>query len=195
MIKFVTTKEELRENLKHQEGTNQRQFSFAYYRDQVKEDANDDEMDAHYERFKKLLGKEDNRAPEAIAPYIIYFNKKYRKDNKYTQSDRNAAWEMFVELDTRIATQNLVNGSDKAALTSLSLLFGRFREISFKYGPDSRKFYNITYTILNNELRPLTSKWHTKLSDEKIEDKFRCELKIVQKSLNHLKEELNNISR
>ena len=94
---------------------------------------------------------------------------------------------MFVELDTRIATQPLTNGSDVSALTSLSLLFSKFRTISRKYGADSRNFYETTYPILNDDLRPFTSKWHTKLSDEDQNIEFRSELEDIQKILSNLK--------
>lgn len=194
MIEFINTNKDLQEAINSQQGITQINFASQYYLEEVNAHADEEEISAHYGRFKKKLGELDNRAPEKIAPYINYFNRKYRKDNKYTQSDRHAAWAMFVELDTRIATQPLINGSDVSALTSLSLLFSEFRIISRKYGADSRKFYETTYPILNEDLRPFTSKWHTKLSDENQNLEFRAELKEIQKILSNLKDELNKIS-
>lgn len=193
-IKFVKTKKELQEAIENQKGINQVTFSSQYYLEEINPNANNDELYSHHERFKKNLHSKDDRAPEKIAPYINYFNRKYKKDNKHTQSDRHAAWAMFVELDTRIATQPLTNGSDVSALTSLSLLFSKFRTISRKYGADSRNFYETTYPILNDDLRPFTSKWHTKLSDEDQNLEFRSELEDIQKILSNLKDELNKIS-
>lgn len=194
MIEFINTKKDLREAINKQQGLTQIHFASQYYLEEVNADADADERLAHYARFKKKLCGTDNRSPETIAPYIHYFNRKYKKDNKHTQADRHAAWAMFVELDTRIATQPLVNSSDISALTSLSLLFSEFRTISRKYGADSRKFYETTYPILNDGLRPFTSKWHTKLSNENQNQEFRAELKEIQKILSNLKDELNKIS-
>lgn len=194
MIEFVKTKEELREAIDNQKGITQSNFSAAFYLEEVNAEANAEAISSHHERFKKKLRGKDNRAPEQIAPYINYFNRKYKKDNKHTQSDRHAAWAMFVELDTRIATQPLINGSDVSALTSLSLLFAEFRTISRKYGADSRKFYETTYPILNDDLRPFTSKWHTKLCDKNQNQEFRAELKEIQKILSNLRDDLNKIS-
>ena len=52
-------------------------------------------------------------------------------------SEGNAAWEMYVELVTRISVAELREGEGvlREALTSLYSLFGTTREILRRYGP------------------------------------------------------------
>ncbi len=51
--------------------------------------------------------------------------------------ERRAAWELYVELSTRITTVPLQAGTglQREALTSLYTLFGTTREILRRYGP------------------------------------------------------------
>ena len=101
--------------------------------------------------------------------------------------DSEAAWEMYVELLTRIATQHLPDdsGLESSALNSVYSLFGITREILRKYGKDSIGFAKIAVVILNQVIRPFTSRWH-KLSEEgAFQDPkqvlaFRSELKELQ---------------
>lgn len=81
--------------------------------------------------------------------------------------DSEAAWEMYVELLTRIATQPLPDdsGVETTALESVYSLFGITRDILRKYGKDSIGFAKIAIIILNQVLRPFTARWH-KLSME-----------------------------
>jgi hypothetical protein len=104
--------------------------------------------------------------------------------------DSEAAWEMYVELLTRIATQPLPDdsGLEKSALNSVYSLFGITRGILRKYGKDSIGFAKIAIIILNQVVRPFTARWH-KLSEEGSFDDpkqralFRGELKQLQKKL------------
>ena len=85
--------------------------------------------------------------------------------------ERKAAWKLYVELYTRIATQEL--GKDEGflreALTSLHDIFKITREILKEAGPavadgeQSLGFYAMA--ILNMELRPFLAKWHPLISD------------------------------
>lgn len=81
--------------------------------------------------------------------------------------DSEAAWEMYVELLTRIATQPLPDdsGLESSALTSVYSLFGITRNILREYGKDSIGFAKIAIIILNQVIRPFTARWH-KLSEE-----------------------------
>jgi hypothetical protein len=85
------------------------------------------------------------------------------------KTERRAAWSLYVELVTRIATQPLENdlGLLREALTSLHSLFGTTREILKEAGPDVGASRNsvggIAITVLNNGLRPFLSKWHPQL--------------------------------
>jgi hypothetical protein len=101
--------------------------------------------------------------------------------------DRRAAWEMYVELLTRVATQGLnpEEGDENSALHSLSDVFSLTREILKRNGSGSGEFAKIAIPILNQVIRPFTSKWH-RLSEHNcfIEgnrcDEFRVELREVQ---------------
>ena len=82
---------------------------------------------------------------------------------------RLAAWELYVELQTRIAVQPL--GEDEGllreALNSLYSLFATTREVLRKAGPDvgakKDSVGGIAIAVLNQGLRPFLSKWHPEL--------------------------------
>ena len=83
-------------------------------------------------------------------------------------AERRAAWELYVELITRIGVVPLQDGMVREALTSLYSLFGATREILRRYGPEVAEpkrdgEYNFGYlavAMLNFVLRPLLSYWH-----------------------------------
>jgi len=84
--------------------------------------------------------------------------------------ERAAAWKLYVELNTRIATQELhpSEGLLREALSSLYALFGITRQILKEAGPEvaqgneSLGFYAME--ILNQVLRPVLAKWHPALT-------------------------------
>lgn len=86
--------------------------------------------------------------------------------------ERKAAWELYVELITRVSTVPLQQGILRESLTSFYSLFGTSREILRKYGPDVAEpkpdgQYNLgflTVALLNFALRPILSYWHPELS-------------------------------
>lgn len=90
-------------------------------------------------------------------------------------NERNATWEMYVELITRISVTELKPGEGllREALSSLYTLFNTTREILRKYGPsvaqpkgkDNLSFGYLAVTILNVVLRPVLAKWHPLLLD------------------------------
>lgn len=89
--------------------------------------------------------------------------------------EKKAAWEMYVELATRITTAELKNdeGLLREALTSYHSLFGTTRELLKKYGPDIATPANpkettlghLAVSILNKVVRPVLAKWHPELQD------------------------------
>lgn len=91
------------------------------------------------------------------------------------ESRRAAAWELYIELVTRIAVVELPpeQGLLRDALTSLHSLFGITRSILRQYGPsvlESRQSdgFNVgalALTILNEEVRPFLVEWHPALLD------------------------------
>ena len=82
---------------------------------------------------------------------------------------QKAAWELYVELTTRIAVQPLGpdEGLMREALTSLYNLFNITREILREAGPSvaqgSSSFGAIAIEVLNKGLRPFMAKWHPAL--------------------------------
>src|SRR4051812_39335975 len=93
------------------------------------------------------------------------------------EEERNAAWEMLVELSTRIALVNLRPGQGllREALTSHYSLFAITREILRRHGaataqPDPRRgstvsFAALAISVLNGAIRPLLAYWHPTLAD------------------------------
>lgn len=83
---------------------------------------------------------------------------------------RDAAWAMYVELSTRIATQelDLEVGVLREALTSLHAMFGVTREILREEGPNvgmgPETVGGISVRVLNAGIRPFLAKWHPRLA-------------------------------
>ncbi len=104
--------------------------------------------------------------------------------------DKDAAWELYIELLTRVATQHLDprHGDEATALQSIHSLFGLTREVIKRKGRHCIEFTKIAIVVLNQVIRPFTAKWH-KLSEEKAFDKpskcrkFRKELSELQTEL------------
>ncbi len=80
----------------------------------------------------------------------------------FQAADRSAAWEMYIELLTRITTQPLSDndGDEKSALNSVYSLFATTREIIKRNGPGCLNFAKIAIVILNQVVRPFTARWH-----------------------------------
>ena len=105
-----------------------------------------------------------------------------------SNATRQAAWELYVELLTRVATQALEDGEgdEEAALKSLYALFPVTREILRKSGPDSVRIAYIAIPFLNQVVRPFTSKWHPRalngdLSRADCKQEFRTDLAFVRR--------------
>lgn len=86
------------------------------------------------------------------------------------QEEARAAWNLYVELATRIAVQPLAagQGSAREALTSVYQVFGVTREVlrtagpAIAAGPDH--LGPVAIRILNEGLRPFLTRWHTSLT-------------------------------
>ena len=85
------------------------------------------------------------------------------------EAQQRAAWAMYVELSTRIATVPLdeETGILREALTSLYNVFNITRQILREAGPDIAKgpksLGTIAIDVLNKGLRPFLVKWHPSL--------------------------------
>ncbi len=110
-----------------------------------------------------------------------------KADWNLKNSDKSAAWWLYVEMITRITTQPLEDGNEQNALDSIGSLFEITREILKKH-EGCTEFYKIAIIVLNQIIRPFTTKWHTlslrgafQRPDECKE--FRSELEELQKKL------------
>lgn len=119
---------------------------------------------------------------------------------------KKAAWEMYVELATRITTAELQKGEGllREALSSLYSLFATTREILKRYGPsiatpanpEDTTFGHLAVGILNKVLRPILAKWHPVLLDweqQKPSERSTTEHEIQWEHNDELREELNQI--
>ncbi|WP_339133619.1 MAG: hypothetical protein WGN25_13255 [Candidatus Electrothrix sp. GW3-4] len=104
--------------------------------------------------------------------------------------DKDAAWELYTELLTRITTQNLPieTGDEKTALESVFKIFGLTRETIKTHGRKCIEFTKIAVVVLNQVIRPFTAKWHRcavsdGFSDEEICKDFRDDLVELQQKL------------
>lgn len=79
---------------------------------------------------------------------------------------QQAAWELYVEVSTRIAVQPLdpEEGLMREALSSLHNVFSATREILRRAGPSVAQGPNslgaVAIEVLNIGLRPFLAKWH-----------------------------------
>ena len=133
-------------------------------------------------RWKDLLEKWGLSSLKLKAPFIeLEF-----KPNDVT---RHAAWSLYVELITRVATQPLADdeGEELSALSSLYSLFATTREVLKAGGPYSIELAYIAVPFLNQVVRPFTAKWHKSLEDGSLKSSpaaksaFRSELKLIRK--------------
>ena len=107
----------------------------------------------------------------------------------FSDNDKDAAWELCVELLTRVALQPLDKdkGDEKAALSSIYSLFETTRSIVKSHGRGAKQTSRIALIVLNKIIRPFTTKWHTEIEGyENIPNKkeeFRAELLQLQRQL------------
>jgi hypothetical protein len=119
-------------------------------------------------------------------------------------NERRAAWELHVELVTRIAVVPL--GADdgvlREALSSLYTLFATTREILRKYGPDIAEpkpdgqynFGVLAVSMLNYALRPVLARWHPALEEweaERPPGRSRAEHELAWNRAQELRGALN----
>ena len=109
---------------------------------------------------------------------------------KPQDADRAAAWELYIELLTRVTTQRLDpdEGDEAAALDSLHALFGETREILRRNGSGCTEFVKLAIPVLNQVIRPVTTKWHPRLrkgafNEKSACDEFRSDLARIQPKL------------
>lgn len=106
------------------------------------------------------------------------------------EKDVVASWQLYVELITRVTTQQLppMYGDERAALTSVHQLFPLTRQILRDHGHGCVEFTRIAIIVLNQVVRPFTAKWHGialggALSSDLSRKEFRDELSELQETL------------
>ncbi len=90
--------------------------------------------------------------------------------------DKDAAWELYIELLTRITTQYLEpeHGDEQTALESVHALFDLTREVIKRKGRHCIEFTKIAIVVLNQVIRPFTAKWHRLSLQGAFQDKDLC---------------------
>lgn len=90
--------------------------------------------------------------------------------------DRDAAWDLYVELLTRVATQRLPaqHGDEQSALESMFKLFDVTRGILKARGRKCEAFAKLAIVVLNQVVRPFTAKWHRASLAGAFDDPVRC---------------------
>jgi len=115
--------------------------------------------------------------------------------------DKDAAWELYIELLTRIATQPFPkeHGDEPTALESIHKLFSLTREIIKKHGRECIEFTKIAIVVLNQIIRPFTAKWHKEriagaFSESHKCNEFRKELLKLQTTLRYYTKMLSDMA-
>lgn len=109
-------------------------------------------------------------------------------------ADRKAAWDLYVELITRVSTQRLgpTQGDEAAALSSIHELFSLTRDIIKRHGPSCINFARIAVVILNQRVRPFTAAWHGHILRGPLDTAAKTEFR---NQLSDLQSELRNYTR
>lgn len=92
-------------------------------------------------------------------------------------ADRAAAWDLYVELLTRVTTQQLApeDGDEKTALDSVYALFRLTREILRRHGAGCGEFAKLAIPVLNQVIRPFTARWHRLSLAGAFAERDRCQ--------------------
>ena len=105
------------------------------------------------------------------------------------QETISPAHELWVELETRIASQELHDrsGDEETAAKSIVSLFATTRELMRK-NPDDVIFCDTAATMLNRAIRPCTARWHGWITNDLLRHawtrrQFRNELRYLRRLL------------
>lgn len=115
-------------------------------------------------------------------------------------ADKDAAWELYVELLTRVTTQALPLevGTESAALSSVYSLFKTTRNILKGHSRECISFSKVAVVVLNQVIRPFTTKWHPIFEKNHLTEKqriaFRSELTALQTRLTAYTHMLSDIA-
>lgn len=120
----------------------------------------------------------------------------YDCESSHMRKCRQGAAEFYVDLESTVATQPLLDGCEDAALASLYSIFQSARAICKKWILDFEPLYIIARKVMT-EMRPFLSKWHKLGEKGAFEDygaccEFRAELKELQEKIIDLLPEVGN---
>jgi hypothetical protein len=134
-------------------------------------------------KWKKWLEKWDMTSLKVKSSFL-------EMEWKPSEPDKEAAWDLYIELLTRITTQPLADrhGDELTALSSVYSLFPTTRSIMKSRGRSCTEFTKIAVIVLNQIVRPFTARWHgisveKGLDDKLTRKKFRAELAKLQRQL------------
>lgn len=122
-------------------------------------------------------------------------------DIQFNQDDQDAAWDLYIEMLTRIVTQPLPSevGDEQTALDSVYSLFPKTREILSRRGRNAIRFSKVAIPVLNQVVRPFTAKWHKEslagaFADSEKCAEFRADLELLQVELRNYNRLLASIA-
>jgi len=145
-------------------------------------------------KWSKWLENWDMTSLKISAPFL-------EMEWKPQDEDKSAAWELYIELLTRIATQPLdaEHGDEKTALDSVFSLFAITRQVLKNNTRNCTEFTKIAIVVLNQVVRPFTAKWHRLSLQGAFNDAdqciaFRSELVALQVTLRKYTKMLANMA-
>lgn len=109
--------------------------------------------------------------------------------------DRAAAWELYVELLTRVTTQSIApeDGEEQTALDSVYSIFPLTRDILRRHGSGSGEFARLAIPVLNQIVRPFVATWHRRSLTGAFSESDRC--REFRADLSALQPRLRNYTR
>lgn len=139
-------------------------------------------------RFKDLFEKWGITKLQLKLPYM-------EMEWEPSNDDKDAAWDLYVELLTRITTQPLPEGSgiEAVALDSVYQVFALTRGTLKAHGRKAEGFAKVAIVVLNQVVRPFTTKWHRLSEDGAFQDTKQCNL--FRDELHDLQEDLRNYTQ
>lgn len=115
-------------------------------------------------------------APHSLAATVLTTRSDYRglatvmelgTPAFFSTVERVAAFDLQIELTTRVGVQLLADGEGglREALDSLYEVFDATRVILHRHGPEAGVVHTIALELLNGALRPFVSRWHSELAE------------------------------
>jgi len=134
-------------------------------------------------KWRKWLENWDMTSLRIRAPFL---DMEWRPQDE----DKAAAWELYIELLTRITTQPIdpEHGDEKTALKSVYSLFPITRQVLKNNTRSCTEFTKLAVVVLNQVVRPFTAKWQRLALQGAFENhekrvEFRNELSALQLTL------------